>query len=118
MQSLSKFFNERPVESCPTMYKQLLIVLSSPNLSLENFKTLLSELSDVLPCILRQEKELLSTPLFQGHTGSQTIVSSTSPENDQERKIYLEGYFKRISQTVGEFGEDLPLLLQVLRQQF
>ena len=47
------------------MYKLLLVVLSSPNLSLENFKTLLSEVAEVLPCILRQEVDLLTSSVFQ-----------------------------------------------------
>ena len=47
------------------MYKLLLVVLSSPNLSLENFKTLLSEVAEVLPCILRQESDLLTSTVFQ-----------------------------------------------------
>ena len=53
VQSLSHFFNERPAESSPAMYKLLILTLTSPALSLENYKTLLSELTEVLPCILR-----------------------------------------------------------------
>ena len=51
--SLSHFFNERPAESCPAMYKLLILTLASPHLSTENFKQLLSEISEVLVCILR-----------------------------------------------------------------
>ena len=41
------------------MYKILLIPLHSQDLSLENRKTLLSEISEVLPAIFRQETELV-----------------------------------------------------------
>ena len=41
------------------MYKILLITLNSLSLSLENRKTLLSEISEVLPAIFRQEKDLV-----------------------------------------------------------
>ena len=66
VQSLSFFFKNHPAESCPAMYKLLLIVVASPNLSLENFKTLLSEITEVLPCLLRQEPELLFMSALKG----------------------------------------------------
>jgi len=64
VQTLACFFNEKPAEACPTLYKLLLVVLVSPALSLENFKTLLSDIAEVLPCILRQERALLTSALF------------------------------------------------------
>ena len=66
VQSLVNFFNERPAETSPTMYKLLVLVVSSPDLSLENFKQLMSETAEVLPCILRQEQLLLKSPIFYG----------------------------------------------------
>ena len=41
------------------MYKILLITLSSQDLSIENRKTLLSEINEVLPAIFRQESDLV-----------------------------------------------------------
>ena len=91
-QSLGKFFNERPVESCPTMYKLLLVILSSPNLSLENFKTLLSEVAEVLPCILRQESDLLTTTVFQQISSVRTAAAASVAEVNAEglqRRSYI-----------------------------
>ena len=53
VQTLSQFFNQKPVDSAPTMYKILLLVLYGKGLALENRKTLLSEIAEVLPCMLR-----------------------------------------------------------------
>ena len=41
------------------MYKILLITLNSQELSIENRKTLLSEINEVLPAIFRQESDLI-----------------------------------------------------------
>ena len=41
------------------MYKILIVALNSKGLTLENRKTLLSEIAEVLPCILRQEGDLI-----------------------------------------------------------
>ena len=60
VQTLSQFFNQKPADSSPTMYKILLLTLHSNGLSLENRKTLLSEIAEVLPAILRQEKDLIA----------------------------------------------------------
>lgn len=46
------------------MYKLLILTLASPHLSTVNFKQVLSEISEVLVCILRQESELLTGSLF------------------------------------------------------
>ena len=59
VQALSNFFNQRPVDQCPSMYKILLITLNSQELSIENKKTLLSEINEVLPAIFRQESDLI-----------------------------------------------------------
>ena len=53
VQTLSQFFNQKPADSSPAMYKILLLTLHGHGLSLENRKTLLSEIAEVLPCILR-----------------------------------------------------------------
>ena len=47
------------------MYKLLMVALVSPHLSLEDYKTLMSELTEVLPCILRQETLLLPSSTYK-----------------------------------------------------
>ena len=42
-----------------------MLVLASPELATDHFKTLLSEINEVLPCMLRQESELIDSQLFR-----------------------------------------------------
>ena len=59
------------------MYKILLITLHSQDLSLENRKTLLSEISEVLPAIFRQETELVP----------QLVKAPLSSEREQPQEV-------------------------------
>lgn len=116
VQSLSTFFNQRPAESCPTMYKLLLVTLVSPDLKLENFKTLLSEISEVLPCILRQEADLLKSSTVFKNCGSGVSFEVPTP-SCPDRKTYLSEFLKKIErQQVGEGHSERPLLLKALQK--
>ena len=58
VQTLSTFFNQNPADKSTFMYKVLILTLQTNCLSSENKKTLLSEIKEVMPCIIRIEKEL------------------------------------------------------------
>ena len=78
------------------MYKLLLVVLSSPHLSLENFKTLLSEVAEVLPCILRQENELLTSTVFQQISSVRIAATSEVNAEELQRRSYIHEYMLKI----------------------
>ena len=88
------------------MYKLLLVVLSSPNISLENFKTLLSEVAEVLPCILRQESDLLNSTVFQQISSVRIAHASEVNTEELQRRSYIQEYLHRIGQADSSFREE------------
>ena len=88
---MANYFNQRPAESSLAMYKLLLVVLLSPHLQLEDFKTLISELTEVLPCIIRQEEILLKSPTFTGISSVKVPTVS-----DFDRKQFTAAFVEKI----------------------
>ena len=89
------------------MYKILLLVLHGKGLTLENRKTLLSEIAEVLPCMLRQEADLV-----QGMTKLKLF------EADEKRTPQLESYLLTYTSRslFAEFRDKStrPLLLRII----
>lgn len=62
VQTLVKAVNEKPIEHQPWVYKLILLALQNSHehcLSQVCRNTLLSDLAEVLPCMMRQESEIL-----------------------------------------------------------
>ena len=83
VETISTFFNSEPADSCGTMYKILFSTVRSNCLQTDQLKTLISEIKEVLPCVLRQEETLLrkTKPSFEVYTKNLEAAKRTYMAN-------------------------------------